>query len=127
MSSQYCSILSCGNTLGVPRSERRNALGRALCANARIETLFGYTVQIGGLLHDHATLMAAGGQRIQTAMQIDQRLRNELLFRHVHSKASSPLLSAIFGLLDFARLRSLYRVGRERLSQLWPRCISIKR
>jgi hypothetical protein len=51
-----------------------------------IEGLFGYTVQIGSLLHDHATLMAAGGQCGQTAMQIDQGLRNELLFRHVHSK-----------------------------------------
>ena len=48
-----------------------------------IETLFGYTVQIGGLLHDHATLMAASGQCAQTAMQIDQRLRNDLLFRRV--------------------------------------------
>jgi hypothetical protein len=50
---------------------------------------------------DRATLMAADGKCIQTAMQIDQRLRNELLFRHVHSKVSSPLVSDIFGLLDF--------------------------
>jgi len=63
--------------------------------------------QIGGLLHDYATLMAAGGQCAQTAVQIDQRLRHELLFRHVHSKVSSPLVSAIFGLLDFASWRVL--------------------
>jgi len=58
--------------------------------------------QIGGLLHDYATLMAAGGQCAQTSMQIDQRLRHELLFRHVHSKVSSPIVSAIFGLSHFA-------------------------
>ena len=29
-------------------------------------------------------IMAAGGQYAQTTMQINQRLRNELLFRHVH-------------------------------------------
>jgi hypothetical protein len=64
-----------------------------------IEGLLGYTIQIGGLLHDDTTLMAARGQCAQTAMQIDQCLRNELLFRHVHSKVSSLLVSAIFGLL----------------------------
>ncbi len=55
--------------------------------------------------------MAAGGQRAQTAMQIDQRLRNELLFRHVHSKVSSPFVSAIFGLLDFASWRGVSRTS----------------
>jgi hypothetical protein len=69
----------------------------------------------------------AGGQCAQTAMQIDQRLRNELLFRHGHSKISSPLVSAIFGLLDFASWRGLYCVCLEHLSRLWGRCISIKR
>ena len=70
---------------------------------------------ICGLLHDHATLMAASGQCAQAAMQIDQRFRNDLLFRHVHSKVSSPLVSAIFGLLDFPSWRGLYCV---RLSAL---------
>jgi len=36
-----------------------------------IKGLFGHTIQIGGLLHDHATLMAADRQCAQTAMQID--------------------------------------------------------
>jgi hypothetical protein len=71
--------------------------------------------------------MAAGGQRVQTAMKIDQRLRNKLLFRHVHSKVLPPLVSAIFGLLDFASWRCLYRVRLEQLRRLWTRPISIKR
>jgi hypothetical protein len=75
----------------------------------------------------NATLMATGGQCAQTAMQIDQRLRHELLFRDVHSKVLSPLVSAIFGLLDFPSRAVLYCVRLERLRRLWTRCISIKR
>ena len=70
--------------------------------------------------------MAAGGQCAQTVMQIDQDLRNELLFKHVHSKVSSPLVSAIFGLLDFPSWRGLYCMRLERLRRLWTRCIPIK-
>jgi hypothetical protein len=36
--------------------------------------------------------MAAGGQCAQMAMQIDQCLRNELLFSHIHSKVSKSHL-----------------------------------
>ena len=43
-----------------------------------IKGLFGYTVQICGLLHDHATLMATGGQCAQSPMQIDHILNKAL-------------------------------------------------
>ena len=92
-----------------------------------IEGLFGYTVQIGGLLHDYATLTAAGGQCAQTAMQIDQRLRHELLFRHVlprfRRRLFLPFLASHISLAG----TGLYRVRLEQLRYLWTRRISIKR
>jgi hypothetical protein len=48
--------------------------------------------------------MAAGGQRAQTAMQIDQCLRNELLLAMSIPRFRSGLFLEIFGSLDFTRL-----------------------
>ena len=49
-------------------------------------------------VHRSVWALCSGGE------QIDQRLRDELLFRHVHSKASALLVSTIFGLFRFAKL-----------------------
>src|SRR5438132_2942927 len=73
----------------------------------RCEGLFGYTVQfggfLGGLLHDHATLMATGGQCAQTrcrsinASQTSCSLGSEphSKKRSVSSKMRSALLASI--------------------------------
>jgi len=63
---EHFHTLACATIDGVrvqaPANERRKCLGPCSLRQRSIERLFGYPIQVSGLLHNHPTLVAAGGQ-----------------------------------------------------------------